>query len=260
MTDCSNLMRNILPTKMKTSIFSALLIGICSATQLIAQDVSSKNSSYADLTIGIGSISSVALGYQYNWKMGKKQKLELGVGGRFSSFIASDKYYVTAPAKISKGSSGPGAFFKEPITMNMDSVLLPSGQVNSLNVMLNIVYNFSSKFRAGFNIDLIGFSFGGSQTGTYINGNGAPGSQLLPVSASPAGFNLLLVAENDLGSLNSEFYVAYAINEKWSVKLGAQHIFMEYVTATKVQQFPEPNDRFRITPNIISVGGAYKLR
>lgn len=246
---------------MKISILSVLLVGICAATQSIAQDATSKNSSYADLTIGVGSMSTVGLGYQYNWKMGKKQKLELGIGGRFTSLIASDKYYVTAPAKLSKGSTGPGALFKEPIKANMDSVLLPSGQVNSLNVMVNVVYNFSSKFRAGFNIDLIGFSFGGAQTGTYINGNnGAPGSRVLPVTASPAGFNLLLVAENDLGSLNSEFYVAYAVNEKWSVKLGAQHIFMEYVTATNVQQFPEPNDRFRITPTVISVGAAYKLR
>lgn len=242
------------------SIFFACVIIICPAGQGMAQDAESKTSNYIDLTLGFGSVTSVSMGYQHNWKLGKKQKLEMGVGGRFSSIFASNKNYVTAPAKIAKGGGGPGAFFKEPILANMDSVLLPSAQINSLNVMINFAYNFSDRFRAGFNIDVIGFSFGGSQTGAYINGNGSPGSQTLPVTASPAGFNLLLIGENDLGSLNSELYVTYSLNEKWSVKLAAQHIFMEYVTATKVQQFPESNDRFRITPTIISVGGVYTLR
>jgi len=227
---------------------------------LSAQDAESTTSAYADLTFGIGSQRSTAVSYQHNWKIGAKKKLELGVGGRFSSFFANNKHFVTAPANIAKGTTGPGALFKEAIKANMDSVLFPSAQINSINVTINIGYNFSKKFRAGFNIDLIGFSFGAAQAGTYINGNGAPGAQTVPVTASPAGFNLLLIAENDRGSLNSEFFVAYSINDKWSVKLGAQHIFMEYVTDTKVQQFPEANDRFRITPTIVCFGTAIKLR
>lgn len=251
---------NITLMKIPYLVLGVCAIVICLPGKAIGQDTPSSTSSYADLTMGIGSVTSVSLGYQYNWKFGKKQKLEMGVGGRFSSFFSSDKYFVTAPAKLSKGSSGPGALFKETIPANMDSVLMPSAQINSLNVMLNVVYNFSEKFRAGFNIDVIGFSFGGSKPGTYINGNGASGAQMVSTSASPSGFNLLLVGENDLGSLNSEFYVAYSVNDTWSIKLGAQHIFMEYTTATKVQQFPEANDRFRITPTIISLGASYKLR
>ena len=125
--------------------------------------------------------------------------------------------------------------------------------------MLDIAYSFSDRFKVGFNIDVIGISFGGVQGGSYINGNAPDGIVSKPVSGSPTGFNLLLVGENDIGSLNSEFFVVYAFNDTWSAKLGAQHIFMEYTTATKVQQLPEANDRFRITPTVVCVGVVYRI-
>jgi hypothetical protein len=42
-----------------------------------------------------------------------------------------------------------------------------------------------------------------------------------------------------------EFYARYWLNEKWAIKAGFTFIFSEYTTTTKVQQIPEPNDRFR---------------
>ena len=210
---------------------------------------------YADASVGFGSSkTNVSFSYQHNWKVGKSKKLQLGIGGRFTSFFGSNQYYVTAPAGIVKGSTGPGALFDENIVANMDSVLLPSHQVNTLNMMLTIGYELSSHFRVGFNIDAIGFSFGGAQAGTYING-----LSVAPTTVKPAGFNLLLVGENDFGSLNSELYVNYFFDDTWAVKLGVQHHFIEYVSDTKVQQFPEPNDRFRITPTVLSVGATYRL-
>ena len=237
-----------------TTLFLSLLLCI-SAYHADAQDERRASTSAVDLMLGIGSgQTNASLSYQYAWKFGKNKKLEMGAGMRFNSFFSSDKYFVTAPAKIVKGEAGPGALFKEVIPANMDSVKFPSAQVNSLNVLLSIGYSFSARFRAGFNIDVIGFSFGGSQNGTYINGTATQ-----PVTASPSGFNLLLVGENDLGSLNSEFFVTYAVNEKWSGKLGVQHIFMEYTTDTNVQQLPEANDRFRITPTVVCVGVVYRI-
>lgn len=232
-----------------------LLVILSLVRPAAAQLESSTSLSSADLMLGIGSgQTTVSLSYHYAWKFGKKKKLELGVGARLSSFTSTGKYFITAPAKLVKGETGPGALFKEPIVENMDSVLFPSAQINALNFLLSIGYTFSKKFSAGFNIDAIGFSFGGSQSGTYING-----STTQAITASPTSFNLLLVGENDEGSLNSEFFVAYAFDKKWSAKLGFQHIFMEYTTDTQVQQFPEPNDRFRITPTIVCAGVSYRI-
>lgn len=246
--------------KIRTALFLALSL-FTFALPATAQDEESRaTASYTDFMLGIGSgQTNVSLSYQRNWKFGKKQKLEMGVGMRFSSFFSSNKYFTTAPARIVKGEAGPQALFKEPIPEYVDSVLFPSAQINSLNFMLDIAYSFSDRFKVGFNIDVIGISFGGVQSGTYINGNAPDGIVNKPVSGSPTGFNLLLVGENDIGSLNSEFFVAYAFNDTWSAKLGAQHIFMEYTTDTKVQQLPEANDRFRITPTVVCVGVLYRI-
>lgn len=220
-----------------------------------AQEAGAGPSRYLDVTMGIGSsLFNTSLSYHYAWKSGAKQRLELGVGLRASLNYATGKYFITAPARLVKGESGPQALFKESIPANIDSLELPIAKVSSINVMLSVKYQVSKKFAAGFNIDVIGISFGARQSGTYING-----STSNPAYASPSPFNLLLVGENDLGSLNSEFYAAYSINERLTVKLGAQHVFMEFTTDTKVQQFPEPNDRFRITPTMVCAGMALRI-
>lgn len=227
----------------------------------VAQDEGPRpHSNWVDLMIGVGSgQTNVSTSYQHAWKFGARKRLLMGVGMRLSGFFASDKYFVTAPAKIVKGEGGPGALFKKPIEENMDSVHFSTANTYALNFMLNIRYSFTDRFSAGFNIDLVGVSFGKEQSGTYINGNDPNGIKTKPTAGAPTGFNLLLIGENDLGSLNSEFFVAYRINERWSVKAGVQHIFMEYTTTTKVQQFPESNDRFRITPTTACAGIVYTI-
>lgn len=226
-----------------------------------AQDGPRPKTRTADLMLGFGGgVTNVATSYQYAWKYGKKQRLTMGIGMRFNGFFASDKYFVTAPARIVKGEGGPQAFFKEAIPDNMDSVLIPSASIFALNFMVNIGYSISDRLSAGFNIDVIGISFGKQQPGVYINGNAPDGITSKPVEAAPTGFNLLLIGENDIGSLNSELFVAYKLDERWTAKLGIQHTFMEYTTTTKVQQLPEANDRFRITPTVVCVGVGYTLR
>jgi hypothetical protein len=241
--------------------FLALLFSVCSLNQANAQDGPRAHNHLADFMLGIGGgQTNLSTSYQISWKFGANQKLRMGAGLRLNAFFASDKYFVTAPAKIVKGEAGLGSFFKKPIEENMDSVQFSSAQTYSINFLIHIGYAFSEKFAAGFNIDVIGATFGGTQSGTYINGNATNGPTTLPVSGSPTGFNLLLVGENDIGSLNSEFFVTYALNSNWSLKAGIQHIFMEYTTTTNVQQFPEPNDRFRITPTVFCAGVVYRIR
>lgn len=243
--------------RIHTRLFVLLLLTI-SLSKVFAQDEPRAHNHLADFILGVGSRqTNVSLSYQIAWRFGDKQKLVMGAGLRTNAFFASDKYFVTAPAKIVKGEAGPGALFKESIPANMDSVHFSSASIYSINFLLHIGYAFTDKFKVGFNIDVIGASFGPGQSGTYINGNAGATT---PVTAGPTGLNLLLVGENDLGSLNSEFFANYALNEKWSLKAGIQHVFMEYTTTTKVQQLPEPNDRFRITPTVACVGVVYTIR
>jgi hypothetical protein len=215
---------------------------------------------FAELTGGIGaSQATVSLAYVYNWKVGKRKKFELGLGARFTSYFGSDLYFTTAPAKLTSGKTGPAVLFTDDIDANIDSVLFPRAQINALNLSLNFGYNFSRKFSAGLTIDAIGFSFGKKQSAVYYGNNFATG---VPVTAKPTGFNLLLISDNDKGSLNSELFARYRWNDSWGVKLGFQFFFAEYTTDTKVKTTPGggTNDRFRKKMAGAGIGITYNFK
>lgn len=213
-------------------------------------------SSYADATLGGAKYQgTLALSYVHLWHFGEKQKLGIGIGGRFTSYFGANQYYITAPAQLTSGSTSPLIIFQDNIAANIDTFLIKSPQVNCLNLSINIDYQISKKLTAGFNIDAIGFSFGGNRNGNYINGP-VPKT----VDATPTSFNILLVSDNDRGSLNSEFLAKYSLNELWKIKVGAQFLFTEYTTSSKVQTFPNENDRFRNKSLLFCVGVSRKMK
>ena len=210
---------------------------------------------FADLNIGVGdSEGTVALSFNYDKGLGRKKKIVIGFGARFTGYLGKNQYYETAPAKLTSGTTGLGVIFKENIVTNIDTFLLKNAQVNSINLLITLGYNLSQKLMLRVNIDAVGFSFGQNTSGNYING--VQGSR---ESASTTPFNLLLTSDNDKGSLNSEFFARYLLNDKWAIKGGAQFHFTEYTTDTYVQQFPEPNDRFRNKSLLFTAGVSYKL-
>ncbi|MBK8608738.1 MAG: hypothetical protein IPL84_01970 [Chitinophagaceae bacterium] len=214
---------------------------------------------FAEFTGAIGSSQgSGSLAYVHNWKYGKHKRLELGLGAKFTSYFGSNLYFTTAPAKLTSGKTDPTVLFSDDIEENIDSVLFPKAQSNFLNITLNLGYNLSKKFYVGFTIDAIGFSFGKKQSGTYYGNNFATG---VPVTAKPTPFNVLLISDNDRGSLNSELFVRYKWNDSWGVKLGFQFLFMEYTTNGEVQTTPggDKNDRFRKKMPGVGIGVTYNL-
>ncbi len=215
---------------------------------------------FADLSVGIGSSQgSAAISYIYNWNLGKRKKWEAGFGVRFTSYFASNQYFKTAPAKLTSGKTGPAVLFADDIIPNIDSVLFPRAQVNALNLSLNFGYNFNSRFSLGLNIDAIGFSFGKKQSGIYYANNFATA---VPVTAKPTGFNLLLISDNDKGSLNSEIFAKYKLNSTWGIKLGFEFLFAEYTTNIDVQTTPggDKNDRFRKKMAGVGIGVTYNFK
>ncbi|MFM6923985.1 MAG: hypothetical protein ACKOU7_00655 [Ferruginibacter sp.] len=214
---------------------------------------------FAELTGAIGSSQATgALGYVYNWKYGKHRRLELGLGLKYSSYFGTNLYFRTAPARLTSGRTDPSVLFSDDIDQNIDSVLFPKAQTNFLNLNLNIGYNLSKKIYEGFTIDAIGFSFGKKQSGIYYGNNFASG---IAVTAKPTAFNVLLISDNDRGSLNSELFVRYKWNDSWGVKLGLQFLFAEYTTESKVQTTPtgDKNDRFRKKMPGAGIGVTYNL-
>jgi hypothetical protein len=134
----------------------------------------------------------------YNWNLGKKKRVTAGLGARATAYFGRDQYYITAPAELTSGSTGPGVLFKENINANIDTFLVRSPQVNAVNLLINLGYHFSDKVFVGFSIDAIGYSFGSRVSGTYINGHSS-----VQERAGITSFNALLISDNDRGSLNS---------------------------------------------------------
>ncbi len=209
---------------------------------------------FASASVSIGSNQfSTNFAYSHLWSVTKNKKFKIGTGLHLTNNFASNKYFITAPAKLTSGQSGPAVLFSENIVQNLDSVLFKKSQINALNLTINLNYQISKKLMIEFSIDAIGFSFGGSQQATYFgNNNVAP----VNTSAKPTAFNLLLVSDNDLGSLNSDLFLAYKLNKHLALKSGIQFLFNEYTTNTKVQTTPtgEKNDRFRNKTLAFEVG------
>jgi hypothetical protein len=222
---------------------------------ILVGSVTAYSQSEVNATIGIGKEEgTLSVAYGKDWGVFKSKKFGIGLGLRFTSYLGANQYYRTAPAKLTSGKTGPLVLFSPDIEENIDTFLIKSPQVNSLNLMINLRYKFNEKILVGFNIDAIGFSFGGRKNGNYINGfEGAM------TNAKPTSFNILLTSDNDRGSLNSELYVKYFLDEKWGVRAAAQFHFTEYTTDVEIQQNPKPNDRFRNKSLMIAFGVTYQF-
>lgn len=204
---------------------------------------------------GNSSVFAPAFSFTQMYGFGKSKRFKLGYGIRLTSFFKHNLEARTSPAKFTSGSASFGALFADDIVSNIDTLYLPKAQVNSLNVSINVQYALSKKLEVGFNIDATGYSFGANQTGELISKKNkrkfADGSTTSP--ATPAGLNLLLVSDSDLGNLNSELYARYWATEKIGIRAGLSFLFTEYTSDKKVTLPDGQNNRWRyksMTPMI----------
>ena len=198
-------------------------------------------SAYAELGAGFGggAVSPVTA-FHKDWSLGKKGRFLIGTGLRFTGFYGSNITLTSAPANLANKPE------------SVDSLFAPAPNINALNLLVNLGYTITEKIQVGFNIDVIGFSFGPTGKPNFIS-NG----KQTTVSASPTKVNILLIDNNDRGSLTSHFYIRYKFSDRFGLKLAYQHLFTELTTTTAVQTKPETNDRFRVKSNQIFVGVSY---
>lgn len=238
--------------KTKALLFSLLISVTCNG-QTTDQ---SRLNRYLDFTAAAGkSQITGALSYVHNWKLGKNKRIEAGLGLRLTNATSRNLDYTTAgPARLTRSFTTPFLiFFAGQKTENWDTLSLNKSSINSLNVTINLGYNFTQKLNAGFNIDLIGVSFGKKYTSGTFYSNGKSNASF---TARPTLFNLLLTGDHDLGTLNSEFFLAYKLNKSWSVKGLYQFIFTEYETKGVTQTASDGTliNRFRNKANNLGLG------
>jgi hypothetical protein len=224
------------------------------AVNVVAQQHFKENNLY-ELTGAVGKHQgSVAMSWSHLAGIGKGKKLlRIGYGIRFTSYFGKDRSFITAPARLTSRQTGPQVLFSKTYNESLDTVTFSAAQINSLNATLNVEYSIHPAFQIGFNIDAIGVSFGKRQTGK-LQSTLRPGTLSEEQTAKPTGFNLLLVSDNDLGSLNSEFILRYWFAEKLAIKAGFCFLFAEYQTDNKLIF---NNDRFRNKASLALLGISY---
>jgi hypothetical protein len=215
---------------------------------------------YIDLAGTIGqSQGSVSASYVRNWKLWKKQKWEAGASLRWTSYFGTKTEFITAPARLARTNTTPFLiFFAGQRKETQDTLTVQRPFTNSINLALNAGYNFSSKWSGGFNIDVIGFTFGRKSPAILTS----DGEKQAEPAAKPASFNLLLTGDHDRGSLNSEFFLCYHLNDRWSIRAIYEFLFVEYKTVSVKQIAPDGTevDRFRNKVNSFGAGVSYHLK
>ena len=189
-----------------------------------------------EATVGANRGHVLATGSQINYI--NDAKFKVGLALRLTSFIAKDMQYATAPAILTSGVKGPAAMFRPNILENIDTLNAPKVTTHSVNVAVFLEYSFNENLAAGFDIDLFGVTLGGANSVNLYK----PLDGTESVSAKPTRFNLLLVSDNDIGTLNSELYARYRPDaSSFYGKAGVSFYFSELKTEKNLWL---NNDRF----------------
>ena len=212
---------------------------------------------FVDITGTVGSSQgSVSASYVHNWRLGSR-KIEAGIGARWTTYFGTKIDFLTSgPARKTRSYTTPFLiFFAGQEEENFDTLTVQRPLTNSLNLTINLGYNISSRLYAGFNIDVVGFSFGRKGTGILTSS----GKTTIDPNAKPVSLNALLTGDHDRGTLNSEFFVKYSFPKHWAAKVVYQFLFVEYETSQTKQTFSDGsmNNRFRNKANNFGIGVAY---
>jgi hypothetical protein len=239
-----------------------LSLTLLSAIPGLSQEMEKRsgNDHLIDLAVGASRGKfSAALSWSHLHRVALKGKFKVGYGLRFTSFVAANAYYTTAPAKYTSPVQNLGTIFSKNITENIDTITTATASTNSLNVAIYFEYAISPRMDLGFNIDVAGFSFGSQKRFNIISSSLDPGQDPVP-AGSPTRFNLLLTSDNDIGSLNSEFYFRYGITKKIGVRAGYTFLFSEYRTDRELSfnNGQVVNDRYRNKAGMILLAVSVK--
>lgn len=216
-----------------------------------------KTNQWLDISATLASKqSALSASWVYNWGIGKTKKLDLGLGARLTLYGGDDRNYITAPARLARTNTTPFYIvFAGQRTWYWDTLTVEKPFTTSLNFTGNAGYHITPELYAGLNIDLVGVTIG-SKSPALLQSDGVITEE---PEAKPAAFNALLTGDLDLGTLNSEFYLRYQLNEKIAVKGIYQFLFSEYETNNISQTAPDGTEvtRFRNKINAFGLGLVY---
>jgi len=160
-------------------------------------------------------------------------QFNLGYGLRFTGYFVGEEEFEAIPRDL-----------------KADILRTDNSNLFFFNALIIIEGRFFDRLDAGFNIDVVGVGFGSRNNFNYVNN----GNFISVQEARPTTFNLLRGGVSDLGSLNSEFYLRYWLNERWAVKVAQSHVFTEYTTTNAING----NNNFRMIRDLFVIGVTYR--
>ncbi len=133
------------------------------------------------------------------WRLSVGSRLALGAGARLTYYAGEAGEYRNQGATA----------IALPATLEID----PS--VWGLNLMVSGQVRLIRRLIAGANIDVAGIA-------------GGPDRSAGGASLEPAPWSLLLYGDDDRGSLNSEFFLGYDLDDRFQLRGGVSHYVVGY--------------------------------
>lgn len=209
----------------------------------------SQREHHTGISAGFGNTNSVTADIVKNFKLLKSEKLHIGVGARTGIIFTSNNIsYTTAPAKHTKESSG------------IDTFVVSKPWSIPVNINFNLAWFFSKKISAGFNIDLVGFTFGSKKNAELfpsakLQETKGERTVLTEQNAKPMVNNFNMFGDYRKGTTLNELFIRYQVQERFSVKASYMIITSEFISENRIGN--NSNYRFRNTSTQISIGLRY---
>ena len=205
-----------------------------------------------------------SIAYYQLINVGERKLFSFGWTARLGAFYGDNLNYYTAPARLTRGKTGFGALSGPLIDRNIDTVRMDHATMTSLNVGIRAQVNLG-RIELGASADLLGLTLGRRRTGRYQSSTGlfsvtksksggdsinAPfqGANVFQ-RASPNGFNVRLLGDNDLGTLSTEVYARVHVSQRVGVKVGYQWLTTQVTVQNR--DIVADNNRFRNRANML---------
>lgn len=189
--------------------------------------------------------------------VGGRKLFAVGWNIRLGAFYGDNLDYYTAPARLTREKTGFAALGAPLVIRNIDTVRYDYVTMTSASVGVRAQVNLG-KLTIGASADLLGLTFGKKRIGRYksstgqytIKGVAGKDSINIPFqgagasqSSRPSTLNVRLLGDNDRGTLSTELYARYRINDRFGIKVGYQFLTTEMTVANR--DVIADNDRFR---------------
>ncbi len=209
-----------------TSSIILLLLFCGKATAQSPSVESTKHKYFLDFAGGSNSFDNhLSASFGHKWYCDSHPNVYFSLGWRNSLLSGNQSDYYSAPPE----------YWSDKTKRDTLSVSNPL-HFNS-TIFASAAITFFSRLEMGFNIDLIGLTYGPKKSSNYN-----PNSNAVDVSSSTLGPSLLLSGSRDIGMLKSEFYSGFQVTNKWMIRGGMSSFVAEYKTEDELQQ---GNSRFR---------------